>query len=125
LPQYQPKTMELRVNGRLAPGATAKDLLLYPIGQIGTACGTGHVLEYTGSAIRALSMEERMTVCNMSIEAGARAGIIAPDATTFDSLRGRPFAPKSFDKAVAEWEKLPTDPEAVYDAQRIFEAADV
>ncbi len=125
LPQYQPKTMELRVNGRLAPGVTAKDLILYLIGQIGTAGGTGYVLEYTGSAIRALSMEERMTVCNMSIEAGARAGIIAPDATTFDYLRGRPFAPKSFDKAVAEWEKLPTDPEAVYDAQRIFEAADV
>src|SRR6185295_18865640 len=92
--QYKPKTMELRINGQLAPGVTAKDLILYLIGQLTTDGGTGYCIEYTGSAIRALSMEERMTVCNMSIEAGARAGMIAPDETTFAYLRGREFAPR-------------------------------
>ena len=99
--QYKPKTMEIRVDGRLAPGVTAKDLILYLIGQITTDGGTGYCIEYTGSAIRASSMEERMTVCNMSIEAGARAGMIAPDEKTFDYLRGREFAPHDFDAAVA------------------------
>ncbi len=94
--QSKPKTLELRVDGRLAPGVTAKDLILYLIGQITTDGGTGYCIEYTGSAIRALSMEERMTVCNMSIEAGARAGMIAPDDTTYDYLRGRAFAPARF-----------------------------
>jgi 3-isopropylmalate/(R)-2-methylmalate dehydratase large subunit len=120
--QSPPKTFELRVDGRLAKGVTAKDLILYLIGQIGTAGGTGYVLEYTGSAIRALSMEERMTVCNMSIEAGARAGMIAPDENTYEYLRGREFAPRDFDRAVAEWRKLPSDEGARYDASRTFQA---
>jgi 3-isopropylmalate/(R)-2-methylmalate dehydratase large subunit len=125
LPQFEPKTLELRVNGQLPPGVTAKDLILYLIGHIGTSGGAGFVIEYTGTAIRALSVEQRMTVCNMSIEAGARAGMIAPDATTFDYLRGREFVPKNFDAAVAEWQKLPSDSGARYDEVRAFEAADV
>jgi 3-isopropylmalate/(R)-2-methylmalate dehydratase large subunit len=123
--QSKPKTLELRVGGRLPGGVTAKDLILYLIGQISTQGGAGHTIEYTGSAIRALSMEERMTVCNMSIEAGARAGMIAPDETTFEYLRGRPFAPKDFDAAVARWKQLPSDPGAKYDKALTFEAADV
>ena len=102
--------MELRVEGTLPKGVTAKDLILYLIGQITTDGGTGYVIEYTGSAIRALSMEERMTVCNMSIEAGARAGMIAPDEKTFEYLRGRQFSPRDFDAAVTRWKSLPTDP---------------
>jgi 3-isopropylmalate/(R)-2-methylmalate dehydratase large subunit len=117
--------MELRVEGKLAPGVTAKDLILYLIGQITTDGGTGYVIEYTGSAIRALSMEERMTVCNMSIEAGARAGMIAPDETTFEYLRGRRHAPRDFDAAVTRWKSLPTDPGATYDKSLVFQAADV
>lgn len=123
--QYKPKTFELRVDGILPPGVTAKDIILYLIGQITTSGGAGYVLEYTGSAIRALSMEERMTVCNMSIEAGARAGLIAPDQTTFDYLRGRQFAPADFDAAVQRWQQLPTDPGATYDQVRVFRAADI
>lgn len=123
--QTLPKTMELRVNGRLGRGVTAKDLILYLIGQLTTDGGTGYVLEYTGEAIRALSMEERMTVCNMSIEAGARAGMIAPDETTFAYLRGREFAPRDFDAAVERWKTLPTDPGAVYDRVLQFDAAAV
>ncbi len=123
--QSRPKTMELRVDGKLAKGVTAKDLILYLIGQLTTDGGTGYCIEYTGSAIRALSMEERMTVCNMSIEAGARAGMIAPDQTTFDYLRGRRFAPRDFDAAVARWKTLPTDPGAKYDLVRQFDAAAV
>ncbi len=125
LQQYEPKTCELRVDGKLAEGVTAKDMILYLIGKITTQGGAGYVLEYTGSAVRALSMEERMTVCNMSIEAGARAGMIAPDATTFDYLRGRPFAPRDFDKAVAKWEQLPSDAGAKYDRVELFQAADI
>jgi len=121
--QYEPKTCEIRVTGRLSEGVTAKDMILYLIGQITTQGGTGYVLEYTGSAVQALSMEERMTVCNMSIEAGARAGMIAPDATTFDYLRGREFAPRDFDRAVARWQKLPSDPGAVYDRVEVFDGA--
>ena len=94
--QYKPKTLEIRVDGRLPPGVTAKDLILYLIGRLSTSGGVGYCIEYTGEAIRALSMEERMTVCNMTIEAGARAGLIAPDETTFAYLRGRPFAPEGF-----------------------------
>jgi 3-isopropylmalate/(R)-2-methylmalate dehydratase large subunit len=120
--QSPPKTLELRVDGKLAPGVTAKDLILYLIGQIGTAGGTGHVIEYTGTAVQALSMEERMTVCNMSIEAGARAGMIAPDETTFAYLRGREFAPQNFEQAVEQWRQLPSDPDATYDSSRIFHA---
>ncbi len=123
--QTRPQTCELRVNGKLANGVTSKDLILYLIGQLSTSGGTGYVLEYTGTAIEALSMEQRMTICNMSIEAGARAGMIAPDQTTFDYLRGREFAPQDFDAAVERWKKLPSDPGAVYDRTEIFEAADI
>ena len=123
--QQRPKTMELRVDGSLARGVTAKDIILYLIGKLTTAGGTGYVLEYTGEAIRALSMEERMTVCNMSIEAGARAGMIAPDATTFDYLRGRAHAPENFDAAVAAWEKLPSDEGATYDVTQVYQASDI
>jgi 3-isopropylmalate/(R)-2-methylmalate dehydratase large subunit len=123
--QFRPKSFQLRVEGQLARGVTAKDLILYLIGQIGTAGGTGYVLEYTGSAIRGLGMEERMTVCNMSIEAGARAGMVAPDQTTFDYLRGRRFAPKDFDAAVDRWEKFTSDEAARFDRTVTFQAADV
>ncbi len=123
--QSRAKTMELGVDGTLPPGVTAKDLILYLIGEITTDGGTGYVIEYTGSAIRALSMEERMTVCNMSIEAGARAGMIAPDDVTFDYLRGREFAPRDFEAAVARWKMLPTDPGAKYDKSLVFKAADI
>ena len=119
------KTLELRVDGALARGVTAKDLILYLIGQITTDGGTGYVIEYTGDAIRALNMEERMTVCNMSIEAGARAGMIAPDQATFDYIRGREFAPKNYEAAVARWKQLPSDPGAKYDKVLIFKAADI
>jgi 3-isopropylmalate/(R)-2-methylmalate dehydratase large subunit len=123
--QYKPKTMEIRVEGQLAPGVTAKDIILYVIGQITTDGGTGYCIEYTGSAIRSLSIEERMTVCNMSIEAGARAGMIAPDDKTYDYLRGKPYSPKIFDAAVAKWRELPSDPGAKYDKVLVFQASDV
>ena len=125
--QSPPKTCELRVEGALPRGVTAKDLVLYLIGQISAAGGTGYVLEYTGQAVRGLTMEERMTVCNMSIEAGARAGMIAPDDTTFEYIRGREFAPQgeAFEKAVAQWRELPSDPGAKYDRVEIFQAADI
>jgi len=123
--QYIPKTYELRVDGKLAPGVTAKDLILYLIGKLTTSGGTGHVLEYTGEVIRNLSMEERMTVCNMSIEAGARAGMIAPDQTTFDYLRGRPFAPKDLAKAESLWRMLPSDAGAVYDKVDLYRGQDI
>ena len=104
---------------------TAKDIILAIIARIGVGGGTGHVLEYTGAAIRALDMEERMTICNMSIEAGARAGMIAPDETTFEYLAGRPFAPQGadWDAAVARWRSLPSDPGAVYDRTVTLDAA--
>jgi len=123
--QSAPKTMELRVNGTLARGVTAKDLVLYLIGQLTTAGGTGYVLEYTGEAVRNLTMEQRMTVCNMSIEAGARAGMIAPDETTFEYIRGREFAPKDYDAAVEAWKNLPSDPGATYDKVLEFDAKDI
>src|SRR5438067_7653774 len=125
--QSLPKTLELRVDGPLPRGVTAKDLILYLIGQITTDGGTGYVIEYTGEAIRGLNMEERMTVCNMSIEAVARAGMIAPDQTTFDYSRGRPYAPQGadFEKAVAHWRELPTDSGAKYDKSLVFKAADI
>ena len=123
--QFQPKTMELRVDGSLAHGVTAKDLILYLIGKLTTAGGTGYVLEYTGEAIRRLSMEERMTVCNMSIEAGARAGMIAPDEVTIDYLRGRPFSPKNFEEAAAQWRLLPSDVGATYDVVKVFRGEDI
>src|SRR5262245_27498786 len=125
--QQLPKTLELRVEGPLPRGVTAKCMILYLIGQITTDGGTGYVIEYTGEAVRGLSMEERMTVCNMSIEAGARAGMIAPDQTTFDYIKGREFAPKGadFDAAVARWKQLPTDAGAKYDKSLVFKAADI
>jgi len=115
--QRRPRTLQVRIEGRLRPGVSAKDLILAVIARIGIAGGTGHVIEYTGSTVRALSMEERMTVCNMSIEAGARAGLIAPDDTTFRYLEGRPRAPKGadWDSAVARWRTLQTDAGARYD----------
>jgi 3-isopropylmalate/(R)-2-methylmalate dehydratase large subunit len=125
LRQFKPKTLELRVDGTLGRGVTAKDLILYLIGQITTDGGTGYCIEYTGSAIRGLTMENRMTVCNMTIEAGARAGLIAPDEKTYEYLRGREFAPKNFDAAVAEWRKLPSDEGATYDKSLTFDGADI
>lgn len=118
LVQKRPKTMEVRVDGQLSPRCSAKDVILAIIGKIGTAGGTGYVIEYTGSAIRALSMEGRMTLCNMSIEGGARAGMVAPDDTTFAYIKGRPMAPKGalWDQAVTAWRQLVTDPGATYDA---------
>ena len=117
LRQSKPKTMEVRVDGGLPFGVTAKDLILGIVGRIGISGGAGHVIEYTGEAIRSLSMEGRMTVCNMSIEGGARAGMVAPDDTTFDYVRGRPHAPKGddFEVAVAEWRTLATDDGAEFD----------
>ena len=117
LVQAKFKSMEVRVDGRLPQGVTAKDLILGVIAQIGIGGATGHAIEYTGPAVRELSMEGRMTVCNMSIEAGARAGMVAPDDTTFDYMRGRPNVPQGddFDAAVEGWRALPTDPGAEYD----------
>ena len=127
LRQFKPQTMEVRVDGPLPPGVSAKDVILGIIGHIGVNGGTGHVIEYTGQAIRSLSMDGRMTVCNMSIEAGARAGMIAPDDTTFDYVRTRPYAPKGaeLDAKIAEWRALPTDPGAAYDRTIIINAADL
>ncbi|PZE22613.1 3-isopropylmalate dehydratase large subunit [Paenibacillus xerothermodurans] len=124
LQQSKAKTLEVRINGKLKPGVTAKDLILGVIAKYGTDFATGYVIEYTGEAIRGLSMEERMTVCNMSIEAGARAGLIAPDETTFEYLRGRQYVPQgaAFDQAVAEWRQLTTDPGAQYDRVVEFDA---
>ena len=118
LRQFKPKTMEVRVNGKLAAGVSAKDVVLGIIGEIGVAGASGHVIEYTGEAIRSLSMEGRMTVCNMSIEGGGRAGMVAPDDKTFEYMRGRPQAPQGsdFDAAVEEWRTLATDEGAVYDS---------
>ncbi len=116
--QQRPKTMNIRVEGKLGPGVTAKDLALAIIGKLGTGVGTGYVIEFSGSTIRSLSMEGRMTLCNMAIEAGARAGMIAPDETTFAYIKGRPFAPKGelFEQAVAAWRQLRSDPDAHFDA---------
>jgi len=116
--QQRPKTMHIRVAGELPPGVTAKDLALAIIGKLGTDVGTGHVIEFSGPAIRGLSMEGRMTLCNMAIEAGARAGMVAPDETTFAYIKGRPFAPEGerFEQAVAAWRQLASDPGATFDA---------
>ncbi len=125
--QNKPKTMAIRVEGRLEDGVTAKDIILAIIAKIGVGGGTGYVLEYMGEAIRALSMEGRMTICNMSIEGGARAGMVAPDETTFDYVYGRPHAPQGADweRAVEEWRKLPTDDGAVFDAEVVLDADDL
>ncbi len=115
--QSRPKTLEVRLTGKLNPGVTAKDIILAVIGQIGAAGGTGYVIEYTGPVVGQLNMEQRMTICNMSIEAGARAGMISPDEVTYDYLKGRPGAPgeDAWDEAVADWEALRTDVGAVFD----------
>ncbi len=125
LPQSKPKTFLIRVEGDLPTGVGAKDVALGIIGRIGTDGATGHVIEYAGSAIRALSMEGRMTVCNMSIEAGARAGMIAPDETTFAYLKGKKFSPAgaAWDEAVAHWSQLPSDPGATYDRELVIDAS--
>ena len=125
--QRKPKTFAITVNQKLHPGVTAKDLVLAIIGQIGVEGGTGHVLEYRGEAIRALNMEERMTVCNMSIEGGARAGYVNPDETTFAYLKGRPYAPKgaAWDEAVERWRALASEPGCHYDDVVNFAAADI
>jgi 3-isopropylmalate/(R)-2-methylmalate dehydratase large subunit len=125
--QSKPKKMRIRVEGHLGKGVTSKDIILYIISKISTSGGTGYFVEYAGSAIRSLSMEARMTICNMSIEMGARGGIIAPDDITFEYLRGREFAPKGndFNVAVEKWEQLVSDEDAVFDKEFIFDAADI
>lgn len=125
--QMRPKTFEVRIDGQLAAGVTAKDIILALISQIGVAGGTGSVIEYTGSTIRGLSMEQRMTICNMSIEGGARAGMVAPDDTTYDYLAGRPFSPKGADweRSLAAWRQLPTDDGATYDRTVTLNAAEL
>ena len=127
LPQRKPKSMAVTVEGDLPPGVTAKDIILAVIARIGTAGATGHVIEYRGPAIQNLSMEGRMTICNMSIEAGARAGMIAPDDTTFTYIEGRPMAPTGveWDDAVAEWRSLTTDEGAAFDTEVILDAAEL
>ena len=125
--QKPAKSMRITVNGDLGPGVTAKDLILAIIGKIGTAGGNGYVIEYAGDAVRALSMEGRMTMCNMSIEGGARAGLIAPDDTTFEYIKGRPMAPHgdAWEKAVKYWRTLPSDPGATYDKEVVLDAKDI
>ena len=127
LPLARFKTMAINVEGTLKPGVTAKDIILAVIAQIGTGGGQGYVLEYRGSAIRSLSMEGRMTICNMSIEAGARAGMVAPDETTFEYVKGRPHAPtgQDWDEAVAYWKTLPTDEGAVFDQEIYINAGEL
>lgn len=125
--QQPPKTMRITVDGTVGPGVSAKDIILYIIAKISAAGGTGYFIEYAGSTIRSLSMESRMTICNMSIEMGARGGLIAPDETTFEYIKGREFAPKgaAWDKALAQWNTLYSDSDAIFDAELTFDAADM
>lgn len=125
--QAKPKAMRINVEGQLGQGVTAKDVALYLMSQITTSGATGYFVEYAGSAIRSLSMEGRLTLCNLSIEMGARGGLVAPDEVTFEYIKGRPFAPKDEDwnKAVEEWKKLRTDDDAVFDKEVTFDAADI
>ena len=125
--QSKPKSMRINVEGQLKPGVCSKDIILYIISKLGTGGGTGYFVEFAGEAIRSLSMEARMTICNMSIEMGARGGMIAPDQTTFDYLKGREFAPQGEDweKAVERWSKLRSDDDAVFDKEITFNAADI
>ena len=125
--QSKPKTMRINVEGQLNPGVCSKDIILYLISKLGTGGGTGHFIEFAGSAIRSLSMEARMTICNMSIEMGARGGMIAPDETTFAYLKGREYAPQGteWDKSVAQWKQLYSDPDAIFDKEVTFDAADI
>jgi len=125
--QPRPKKMRINVEGILSGGVTAKDVILYIISKISASGGTGYFIEYAGSTIRSLSMEGRMTICNMSIESGARGGLIAPDETTFDYVRGREFAPrgKEFDRAAERWSQLKSDSDAVFDREIHFDASDI
>jgi 3-isopropylmalate/(R)-2-methylmalate dehydratase large subunit len=125
--QPKPKKMRINIEGQLSKGVTAKDIVLYIISKISASGGTGYFIEFAGSAIRSLSMEGRMTICNMSIECGARGGLIAPDETTFEYVKGREFAPKgeAFDEAVAKWRLLKTDDDAVFDLEITYDAADI
>ena len=125
--QYKPKTMKIEINGKLGKGVVSKDIILYVISKISASGATGFFVEYGGDAIRSLSMEARMTICNMTIEMGARGGLIAPDETTFNYIKGRKFAPQGekFEKAVTEWKKLVTDEGATYDSVLKFDAADI
>ena len=125
--QSKPKSMRINIEGELRKGVCSKDIILYIISKLGTGGGTGHFVEFAGSAIRSLSMEARMTICNMSIEMGARGGMIAPDQTTLDYLKGREYAPQGeeWDKAVARWSKLCSDEDAVFDKEVTFDAADI
>ena len=125
--QSKPKSMRINIEGELGKGVCSKDIILYIISKLGTGGGTGHFVEFAGSAIRALSMEARMTICNMSIEMGARGGMIAPDKTTFDYLKGREFAPHGaeWDAAVERWSQLRSDEDAVFDKEITFDAADI
>lgn len=125
--QPKPKSMRINVEGTLSPGVTAKDIALYIIAQLGTGGATGYFVEYAGEAIRSLSMEGRMTLCNLSIEMGARGGMVAPDDTTYNYIKGREYAPQGeeWDKAVAYWRTLPTDPDATFDRELTFRAEDI
>ncbi|MEJ8836060.1 3-isopropylmalate dehydratase large subunit [Ramlibacter sp. AN1133] len=127
LRQRKPKTMRLRFEGRLAPGVTAKDMILHAIGQLGTAGGRGYAVEYAGSAVRALGLDARLTLCNLSIEMGAKIGMVAPDDLVYQYLAGRPYAPQGalFERAVAEWRQLPTDDGARFDAEHVIAAEDI
>ena len=123
--QSKPKTLKLDFKGQLQEGVTSKDVILYVISKHGINFGTGHVIEYCGEAIRGLSMEERMTICNMSIEGGARAGLVSPDETTFAYIKGRKYAPTNFDEAVSAWKELASDEDAVYDTVIEIDASDI
>jgi len=127
LMQRRPRNMRLRFEGALSPGVTAKDMILHAIGRLGTAAGTGFAVEYAGSAVRALPVEARLTLCNLSIEMGAKIGMVAPDDATFEFLAGRRFAPKgaAWDAALAVWKRLPSDPDARFDADHLIEAAEI
>ena len=125
--QQKPKSMRISINGQLQKGVTAKDVALYLMSKLTTSGATGYFVEYAGSTVKAMSMEGRLTLCNLSIEMGARGGFIAPDATTFDYIKGREFAPKGedWDKAVAYWKTLESGPDAVFDKELSFDAADI
>ncbi|KAB7668070.1 3-isopropylmalate dehydratase large subunit [Bacillus sp. B1-b2] len=123
--QTKPKTLKVEVNGSLAYGVNAKDVILYILSKYGVNFGTGHVIEYTGDVIRSLSMEERMTICNMSIEGGARAGLVSPDEITYSYLKGRKYAPENYEAAIKEWSSLVSDHDAVYDKEIIIDGNDI
>jgi 3-isopropylmalate/(R)-2-methylmalate dehydratase large subunit len=127
LRQKKPKSMRIRLEGSCAPGVSAKDVILSTIGRLGTAVGRGHALEFAGSLVDKLTIEERLTVCNLSIELGSKTGMMAPDETTYEYLAGRSYAPKGalFDKAVAHWRKLPSDEDAVFDAEHRIQVAEI